>query len=223
MQSLQGGIRFNSELLAEHCARGVVHGRSLDHASCAVLGEHRLQPESLPERVARCQLLQFRDQFEVLAPAEPGVEAVFERCKSGLLELRDERLGEVLVPEVLPRVAAPQTKCRLEDLQSPVEVTVREEFGTICGSAFEADRIDPVRLDDELVARPYRPDPSGIVPRAARGERVAELRYVVSQCPQTTGRRVTGPGRVQELLGADDPSGAGEQHAEDHPLLRRVE
>src|SRR5690348_5724290 len=90
---------LDPELLDEHAARLLIRLERLRLTTRAVQGEHQLAAQVLPERVLADERLQLADQLGMKAARQLGLDPLFERDQSKLLETADLALSKRLIRE----------------------------------------------------------------------------------------------------------------------------
>ena len=145
--------RLEAELVDQRSPRTLVHGERVRLSSRAVEREHQLRAEPLPERLLRDQLLELADELAVSAEREIGVDPVFERRESKLVEADDLRLRERLPGEIGERGPAPQRERRPQAVGSGSGVTGRKRSPALLAEPNELEEVDALRLDHEPITR----------------------------------------------------------------------
>jgi hypothetical protein len=196
LELAQRGARLQPQLLVECRARVLVAGESVGLPARAVEGEHELTAQALAVGVLGDEGLELRNQRDVVAELELGVDQILAGDQAQLLEAQDLGRGERLVGEVGERRAAPQGERCSQCLRALLHGV---QSAGLSDLALEAHEIDLLGLDVQGVAIATRLN--GVF-----AELFAQLRDVVVQRVARRLRGLCSP----ELL---------DQHVSGHPLV----
>ena len=106
-QAPQRLARLDPELLDERPSSVLVDVERLRLTAATVEGEHELRAQPLLQWVLRDERLELRDEVDVPAERQVGVDPLDQRAQAKLLEPTDLVLGERLVGELCEWRAAP--------------------------------------------------------------------------------------------------------------------
>jgi hypothetical protein len=116
VQLLELAGRVDAELLREHGPGPLERRQGLCLPVRSVQGEHQPAPQPFAQWVGLRQALELRDDLDVTAELEAGVDLLLERLQAELLEPRDFPGQGRLPAQVREGGAAPEFECLVQDL-----------------------------------------------------------------------------------------------------------
>jgi hypothetical protein len=216
--------RFETELVDQHLAGGLVRGERVRLPTSAIQREHQLAPQALPVRVARNEGFELREQLDVAAEGKVRVDAVFDCTRARFLQPRDLEARPRLVGEVRERRLAPQRERLPEHGGCAGDASAGRDRAGDRDERVEAEEVDLLGVDGEQVAGRLRQQHRRLGARSAiRLERLAQVRDVHLQRRRRARRGVIAPQAVDQSIGGDGPVQVEEQHRQHRPLLRPAE
>jgi hypothetical protein len=120
LELLQRLARLEAELVGELLPGLAIRLERLRLTPAPVEGEHELEPEPLPHRMAGHECLELRHQLGVAPEREVGLDTKLDRAESHLLQPRDLGLSELLVGQVPERRPSPEGECLAQLLRCAV-------------------------------------------------------------------------------------------------------
>jgi hypothetical protein len=148
----------------------------------------------------RDERVELPGHFGVAACGEVGVDRFLRGPDAQFLEAADLGRGERFVDDVSQRVTAPQRK--------------RLARARLLEQALEANRVDIILGNLQLIAAPASHDPSGVAPEQRSQVRDVELHHL-----RRTRRRLLSPQALDQVVHRHRTAGVERQHCEDGPLL----
>ena len=148
LQRTQLLARLEPELVHQHATRVLVGLERLRLSSGAVERQHQLRTEAFPQGLLSDEVLQLADQLARRPQFELGLDALFERSESRLLQAADLVAGERLECQVLEGGAPPERE-RGAELLGPLT-----RFGAAClgGEPLEARQVESLGIDPQYVS-----------------------------------------------------------------------
>ena len=212
LQPAQVRARLEPELVDQRPPRVGVGLERLGLPAAAVQREHQLRAEPLPQRVARDQRAQLRDQLGVTTEREVGVDAQLERLEPLLLERLDGGDGELLVGEVGERAAPPLAERCAQRPGGLPRAAGRQVVAALRAQRLEARDVGAPRGRAHAIAGRDGLD-DGV-----RLEQPAQARDVLLQRGARVGGRVVAPQLVDQRVRRHDLAGP-QQEQREHAAL----
>ncbi len=176
LQPPQGRSRRHAEPLVEDAARTLVRLERLGLPTSAVQGQHLLPVGPLPQRVIGHQALDLRQQRDVLAELQPGLDPLLQDVGAERVETGDLGCRPALERDVGQRRPPPQRERLVGERQRLGGVPRCPPLTGRAQELLEAMGVDLLRCDREPVAAALRDQ--DLAGARARLERLAQAGHV---------------------------------------------
>ena len=217
LQPDQVGVGRQSGLLADHVPGARERREGVALATVPVEREHEVAPEPLAQGVGAGELLELRQDRQVVAGSQLAVHAQLERVDAVERQAVRHVGRERQVREVRDRFSPPEAQGIPQLLAGRVGTTGLERPPGVGDLAGEAGRVDlPVGRVEHVAGGRRRDPPTGPPTCAVRFEGASQGGHVDAQRPGSTLRWRVGPDRGREHVDGDDAAraqGQDRQHA----------
>ena len=212
LQALQLGSRLDADLLDQGGARLHVGLERVRLASAAIQREHPLGVQALAQRVLGQQRVNLTEDLLVAAGGQVGIDGQLGGRQPQLLQPPDLGARERLRGDVGQRLAAVQRQRQSRRVAGATAPGLADQ-------PLEAQRVDQLAIDPQLVRAPARHD----LRAAVGGDHLAQSQDVVLDHLGRARRRLLAPQPFDQPVGRDEVIGLESEHRQHGALLRAAE